>query len=545
MSWYASWKVWLMVAVVLLSIFSVFYFGLNLGIDFKGGTSFQIHLAEPVVDQTTKDKIRSTIQTRLDFSGLKGSNVNFVGDQLVTAELPEVNPEEIERLQTLLLRQGKFEVTLDGNLLFSGADVIEVVKDSARGYTIVSQGNLYRWTLPFILNNQGARSFTDGVFHKCTASGFSGGTATYDCPGTYFFIDRPSDSILVSDSATRSSDLLALAAGNQTEGIAVNTSLETVIQNVGVPYIVLDGNLSPANVAQLQSLSSQFHKAIIPATLSTAAQKALTDNGFVLTTAVPPQNIPFVWYASGVREVITLNETVTNQDPYVPTLTSSNLQVYSNLVITGTSQTSTDAQASLKSLSVLLESGSLPVAVDNVSRETVSPTLGKGFFLSALLVGLMALVAVAVVLYLRYRVFWLVIPMMITVICEVIVIGGIAAALRVSLDLAAIAGIVAAVGPGVDDQIVITDEFLHGKKEEAENVNLVQRAKRAFFVIFASATTGIATMFPLLIMGPGFGLGKLVGFAITTMIGILVGVLLTRQAFQEFAKEAVQKYKMH
>ena len=43
---------------------------------------------------------------------------------------------------------------------------------------------------------------------------------------------------------------------------------------------------------------------------------------------------------------------------------------------------------------------------------------------------------------------------------EVIILLGLASVTGYSLDLAAIAGIIAAVGTGVDDQIVITDEIV-------------------------------------------------------------------------------------
>ncbi|MCX6798521.1 MAG: preprotein translocase subunit SecD, partial [Candidatus Diapherotrites archaeon] len=96
--------------------------------------------------------------------------------------------------------------------------------------------------------------------------------------------------------------------------------------------------------------------------------------------------------------------------------------------------------------------------------------------------------------------------------------------------------IIAAVGTGVDDQIVITYELLKGRKgegEEAESGSYVTKMKRAFFIVVASAATMIAAMSPLILIG--FGLGKLVGFAITTIVGILVGVLITRPAFGEIA----------
>jgi len=51
-----------------------------------------------------------------------------------------------------------------------------------------------------------------------------------------------------------------------------------------------------------------------------------------------------------------------------------------------------------------------------------------------------------------------------------------------NLDLAAIAGILAAVGTGVDDQIVITDEALKGARVAR---NWKSRMKNAFFIIFA------------------------------------------------------------
>jgi len=104
-------------------------------------------------------------------------------------------------------------------------------------------------------------------------------------------------------------------------------------------------------------------------------------------------------------------------------------------------------------------------------------------------------------------------------------------------DLGAVAGILAAVGTGVDHQIIITDELRRGLTEEAGS--LVSRAKRAFFIIMAAATTTIATMLPIILIG--FGLGRLVGFAITTTIGVLVGVLITRPAFGEIAKVILQK----
>jgi len=139
-----------------------------------------------------------------------------------------------------------------------------------------------------------------------------------------------------------------------------------------------------------------------------------------------------------------------------------------------------------------------------------------------LLVGVLATLGVMIVMYLRYRMLKIVIPIMITVFSEVMIILGFAALFKNNIDIAAIAGIIASVGTGVNDQIVITDDILRGHGEDAK-----ASIKKAFFVILAAYFTVIAAMLPLLKAGAGL----LTGFAIATIVGITGGVLITRPAF--------------
>ena len=112
------------------------------------------------------------------------------------------------------------------------------------------------------------------------------------------------------------------------------------------------------------------------------------------------------------------------------------------------------------------------------------------------------------------------------------------------MDLAAITGIIAAVGTGVDDQIVITDELTKGAEETVQTGgSLAGSAKKAFFIVMASAATAIAAMLPIIFFGQGSGMARLVGFAITTILGVLIGVIITRPAFGEIAKVMVASVK--
>ncbi len=191
-----------------------------------------------------------------------------------------------------------------------------------------------------------------------------------------------------------------------------------------------------------------------------------------------------------------------------------------DLVLT-TGPTSKD-ETKAKNVEIILRSGALPIKLTVLSVSSVPPELGHTFGKNAAIAGFLAILTVALIIFIRYRVPEIIIPIMITGISEVIIILGFAALIRWQLDLPSIAGIIAAVGTGVDDQIVITDEVLMEKKR-----SIKQRIKSAFFIIYSSWFATIAAMLPLFVIG----LSALRGFALTTIVGVTVGVFITRPAY--------------
>jgi len=185
-----------------------------------------------------------------------------------------------------------------------------------------------------------------------------------------------------------------------------------------------------------------------------------------------------------------------------------------------------DATKNMNKLQTILITGSLPTKLNIVKIDPISPVLGEQFSKNAISIILFAVLAVAVVIFIRYRDLKISLPLLIISSSEILIILGIAALIKYNIDLAAIAGIIAAVGTGVDDQIVIADEILSGKKRK-ELINLKEQIKRAFFVIFVAYATGIASMIPLFWAGAGL----FTGFALTTILGISIGVFITRPAF--------------
>lgn len=191
--------------------------------------------------------------------------------------------------------------------------------------------------------------------------------------------------------------------------------------------------------------------------------------------------------------------------------------------ITGFSETQLEADQSRIELQSILRSGSLPTEIEIEQMSFISPKLGTDFLRSVAIAGLAAILVVTSVVFIRYRKIKLVLPMVFVSLSEVLIILGASVFIGWTIDLAALAGIIAAVGTGIDSQIIILDETIEGK----EKLTLKEKLKRAFFMIFGAAGTTIGAMLPLMVLG--FGLLR--GFAITTSIGVLIGALITRPAF--------------
>lgn len=189
-----------------------------------------------------------------------------------------------------------------------------------------------------------------------------------------------------------------------------------------------------------------------------------------------------------------------------------------------------DALLNMKRLQTILITGSLPVKLKIVKLDNISPLLGREFVSNALFMGLMSILAVAVVVFIRYRKLQVAIPMVITMGSEVILLLGFASIAGWNLDLASIAGILIAVGTGVDHQIVITDETLKGEGEYSSNWK--SQLKKAFFIILIAYLTTTFAMVPLIFAGAGL----LRGFALTTIVGISFGVFITRPAFASIVR---------
>jgi len=230
-------------------------------------------------------------------------------------------------------------------------------------------------------------------------------------------------------------------------------------------------------------------------------------------------------------------------------------------------------------LQTIIRSGAIPTSLKIASVDIISPRLGSDFFISVLYAGALAGLTVFAIVFIRYRRLRTALPMAGISFSEVVIILGIASTndaiiwasvmvigfvliaaswwkkheidifawvavvlvpllglMSWTIDLAAIGGIIAAIGTSVDHQVIIADEAFM-KTDERRVYTVKDKIKRAFFIIFSSASTVIAAMFPLMLVG----VGLIRGFAITTIVGVLVGILVTRPAYARIIEAGIKK----
>jgi len=256
-------------------------------------------------------------------------------------------------------------------------------------------------------------------------------------------------------------------------------------------------------------------------------------------------------------------------------------KAYQTPQIEGGREKRLDAAEEKMRLQTILRSGALPVSMETTSISIISPTLGSNFIQSALLAAMAAGIMVVVIVFIRYRSLRIGIPLVLTGLSEAVIILGISAMndspvwmgvlvvnlviitmvwwklhesdvsawagailipllglMSWNIDLPAIGGIIAAIGIGVDQMIVIADETLGGRMVMKKIYSLKERIGRAFFIIFTAATTTIMALLPLLFVAAGVFIR---GFVITTIVGILVGILITRPAYARIIEMTLER----
>jgi len=507
-------RVRMLAAVLLLAIALVAVKGMHFGIEFEGGTRIPITLERPAADAAEMSSIIDTIKTRASKYGLTQVVVRGVGSSEVYVEVPQSDQKLVEEIEKVLREVGKFEGIVDGRVAISGNEILR--------NSITTHAADRQWAVSFTVTSGGAKKFGQVVFGKG------------DYP-LYMFLDRPENGVVIAGR----DELFGESTVMEEESLeAMQKAL--VKEDSEIPIMLLDDwNATKAQLAGMNITNGT--KAIVGAAITPEMRGELEAMGFKVVVKEPAELKPSFtsseeggtivtsWPAVGLLSSPILNPSITQGG-------TPGLQYQ----ITGASRGATaqerqkNAEAETKLLKSILSGGELPTNIILGSVTTIPAPLGKEFLRYSVIGAVGALLAIALLIVIRYREPRLIVPIIAVSATEIIILVCIIGGLG-TVDLSAMAGIIAAVGVSVDAQIVMSDELLKKGKlalsGEGE-VGAKLKLDRAFYIVMMNAIVATVAMVPLLFSG----LVEISGFATAQILGAILGVSISRPAYGAFVE---------
>ena len=533
-----SVRIWILVLSVFISILLICNIvpvnkdngwgvgnGLRYGLDFAGGTEIWLRLEN--VSSEVANVERAILETRLNAMGLKDIPVNVYGNQYIIVKVAKASPEDIRAIEALLEQQANFEERIDGELAVKG-DEISVDLGTGRSGAY-PEGSGYGWVVGVKLMGEGSCRFG-----KVAQGKFFGENNPSNRP-VDIFLDRPQNTTIIMTESLHGllGNTTSKAVDRHDDIYYGNTGLEVIEMRSRIPIVVVYPDLN-RTLSELKDYQAKgYNKAIIAEDEGKIPESV---RNLVADLGISTQRIPVseTEVESGIKNLTGLKST-----PMLNFDTRGEC-VY-GAQITGGAPTKKEAEDEVRMNQIWLSSGNLPTKAVIESKSSIPASLGAQFLRYSLITGIIGILCVALVIFVRYHKLFIVVPVMVTGFSEIIIILGITTLIGGGweIDLPAIAGIIAAVGTGVDNQIVITDETIASVQGVRKSVSVAERIRRAFFIIFTSALTIVAVMLPLMT----FVAGTLKGFALITMLGVAIGVLITRPAYAKIIEELIKAHE--
>jgi protein-export membrane protein SecD len=181
-------------------------------------------------------------------------------------------------------------------------------------------------------------------------------------------------------------------------------------------------------------------------------------------------------------------------------------------------------------LRIVLKSGALPVPFTPIQNTWIGPSLGRDSIRKGLLSGIIGVICVVVFMGIYYKKAGLIADS--ALLLNLLFLLGALAALKATLTLPGIAGIILTIGMSIDANVIIFERI----REELRNERAPRSAVDAGYnrALRTILDANITTLIVALVLFQ-FGTGPIKGFATTLSIGILISlftaIVVTRVIF--------------
>ena len=189
-------------------------------------------------------------------------------------------------------------------------------------------------------------------------------------------------------------------------------------------------------------------------------------------------------------------------------------------------------QTSAKNLALVLNYGALPVRLLQLTKQTVSPTLGKSSLKAGLLAGIggLALVLLYTIFYYRALGIVVVSGLILTAALLWAIVSALGhTGLNITLDLAGVTGLIVSVGITVDSYIVYFERLKDEARAGRSIRTSVDRSfQGAFRTVLAADTVSLAAAVVLYLFSQGAVQGFAFFLGLSTLLDVITTFFFTR-----------------
>ncbi len=492
------------IAFILIIGVSLYYLisnPINLGLDLKGGTQIILKPVEgegSVVTDESLDKAMLIILDRIDRLGISEPLVTRDISNNIVIQLPGVS--EPDRALQIIGKTAQLEFRiLDGTFISRTGQITDFVRFDPDTGELLYDGEPDEIILVDGINS--ATPIKTGVLYEDPETGDLFIMERDFVPEVSPDEDNPTDSDeeanglsgvvgqLVYEEATRELNLVDIDTGKNIGEILIDSRSEAA--SLAGPVLLTGDKLAQAS-------AGYDSNGRIVVTLS------FKEEGSGTFEDITRENL-------GEQLAIVLDEEIKS----APSL---------NVVITGGDAVieGINSLNEAKDISLVLQTGALPVNLIIEESSTVGPTLGKDALDKGIYAGIIGLALIIIFMLAYYRGLGLISTLGLSI--YIIIFWGIMAGIGAALTLPGIAGIILTIGMAVDANVIIFARIREeGRKGKSPRIAIGDGFKHAIRTIVDANVTTLITAAALY----RFGTGPIKGFAVTLALGVVISMVIS------------------
>lgn len=398
-------KLFYFIALAFLSLLSIILFGINLGIEFKGGTRVILQVEQTIATSDMVDLL-DRIKNRLSALGLEQVVVKGVENKFIYIE--SGNKDILDKISNVITRKGEYIGVVDGEIVVTSEDIIpntvQIILDRA-------QLGGADWGVQFALEPSSNIRFLEKVRGKANKP-------------IYMFLDPPKNQYILLNR----SELL-----NPQEALEILSYLNITVIWEDEFYLPSNGTIITARDLGAKNQIMISKDDLYPEYLSPNLPKIIS------------------WRAINLISAPTLSPSIT-----------SGTNIGMRYLITGTAKNDSAIEEARK-IASLLRGGGIPYNLEIIGTTNIPSVFGELSLYYSIIGLVISVLAVGIFASVRYKNLKIAAIMMFITILEIIILLGIVG--RFTLDLSAIVGLIAAAGVSIDAQIIITDFRLRRREK--------------------------------------------------------------------------------